>query len=817
MLFPVIKALLAHYRRHPLQILLVWLGLTLGVSLLVGVLAVNQHAKESYTKGEKIFSNPLPYRIKTTQAGMKVPQGFYVQLRRSGFTECVPIDSYSLETESGTDLTLVGIDPLAMVGAMTNQTFEQLDVLTIMQPPYPIMVGQDLASYLGVSEGEYLILEDKTRLGPIKVDDNQLLNSSRLVADIALVQSMSKERGFTLIACGAMSDEKLLRLKKTLPRGLSLNEFRQTELQSLTRAFHMNLLAMGMLAYVVGLFIFYQAMSLSFVQRQPLVGALRQIGVSSFQISRALLLEVIGWVLIGWVSGNVIGLMLAQTLMPSVSVSLNELYNANVDLNLVWCWEWGYQSLLMAGSGCILACGWPLVRLLRTAPIRLSSRLSLVRSAGREYAWQALLACVFSIAAVAVYQQPHNQEAGFVLIALLLISVGLITPFFISKLFTLLSLSLPGTKVRWFFADASNSMSYRGVAAMAFMLALASNIGIETMVGSFRTTTDSWLTQRLAADIYIKPTNSSAARISSWLIKQPEVDEVWRQWHIEMPTDKGKVQVMSIGRSEGENRALSLKVTIPDYWYNFHYKKGLMISESMALKLKLKPGDTLSFPQPMGDSWKVVGIYYDYGNPYKQVLLSHNNWQKSFAGKGSVGLGVTLQEGVDSTDLLLRVTKLFRLSYERIYDNNSIHSQAMRVFDRTFVVTDTLGKLTLFIAVCGLFFATLAGEISRQRQFALLRCLGLTSGELVMLAGLQLLVIGLITTMIALPLGLILAQLLIDVVMKYSFGWTMEMTLFPLEYIFTFSWTLLSLIIAGAWPVWRMVKQPPMNSLRNSL
>ncbi len=817
MLFPVIKALLAHYRRHPLQILLVWLGLTLGVSLLVGVLAVNQHAKESYSKGEKIFSNPLPFRIKTTQAGMKVPQGFYVQLRRSGFTECVPIDSYSLETNSGVDLTLVGIDPLAMIGAMSNQTTERLDVLTIMQPPYPIMIGQELASYLNLSEGDYLTLENSSRLGPIKVDSNQLLNSSRLVADIALVQAISKERGFTLIGCSAMSDQKLLRLKTSLPRGLSLNEYRQTELQSLTRAFHMNLLAMGMLAYVVGLFIFYQAMSLSFVQRQPLVGALRQIGVSTFQITRALLLEIVCWVLIGWASGNLIGLLLAQSLMPSVSVSLNELYNANVDLDLVWCWEWGYQSLLMAASGCILACGWPMVRLLRTAPIRLSSRLSLVRSAGREYGWQAFVACICTVAAVAVYQRPHDQEAGFVLIALLLISVGLITPFLISNLFKLLSLSLPGTKVRWFFADASNSMSYRGVAAMAFMLALASNIGIETMVGSFRTTTDSWLTQRLAADIYIKPTTSSAGRINAWLLKQPEVDEVWQQWHVAMPTDKGKLQVMSIGRSEGENRALALKVAIPDYWYNFHYKKGVMISESMALKLKLTPGDNLSFPAPMGGGWKVVGVYYDYGNPYKQLLLSHNNWLNTFTGKGSIGLGVTLKEGVDRTDLLSRVTRLFRLSYERVYDNSSIHAQAMRVFDRTFVVTDTLGTLTLFIAVCGLFFATLAGEISRQKQFALLRCLGLTSAELVMLAGLQLLVIGLITTMIALPLGLVLAQLLIDVVMKYSFGWTMEMTLFPLEYILTFSWTLVSLIIAGAWPVWRMVKRPPMNSLRNSL
>ncbi len=76
MLWPVVKALLGHYRRYPLQIFLVWLGLTLSVSLLVGVTAINQHARQSYEHGEKLFSNPLPYRIRTKHIANKIPQAF---------------------------------------------------------------------------------------------------------------------------------------------------------------------------------------------------------------------------------------------------------------------------------------------------------------------------------------------------------------------------------------------------------------------------------------------------------------------------------------------------------------------------------------------------------------------------------------------------------------------------------------------------------------------------------------------------------------------------------------------------------------------
>ncbi|GAM58651.1 attF component of attEFGH ABC transport system [Vibrio ishigakensis] len=83
MLWPIAKALLGHYKRHPLQIFLVWLGLSLGISVLVGVLAINQHAKLSYTSGERLFSNPLPYRIQSKNSANTIPQAFYIQLRRS--------------------------------------------------------------------------------------------------------------------------------------------------------------------------------------------------------------------------------------------------------------------------------------------------------------------------------------------------------------------------------------------------------------------------------------------------------------------------------------------------------------------------------------------------------------------------------------------------------------------------------------------------------------------------------------------------------------------------------------------------------------
>lgn len=440
-----------------------------------------------------------------------------------------------------------------------------------------------------------------------------------------------------------------------------------------------------------------------------------------------------------------------------------------------------------------------------------------MRFAGREFTWQAMVACVFCVAAVAVMQTEQNQETGFVLIALILVSAGLLMPYLIWKLFTGLSFSLPWVKARWFFSDSAASMSYRGVASMAFMLALATNIGVETMVGSFRETTDKWLTQRLAADVYVTPPNNLSSRIGSWLTEQPEVKEVWWRWEKELPSDVGALQLVSVGDSDGEQRALTVKVAIPDYWFHLHHSQGVMVSESMALKLNIRAGDYISLPEPASGNWQVVGIYYDYGNPYNQVMLSHRNWLYSFSGKGDVGLGVILHDDISSGGLLRRFQHAFKLSAERIYDNNNIHQQAMRVFDRTFSIAGTLGNITLVIAVIGLFFSTLAGELSRQRHIALLRCFGVSGKELVFTGGLQLLVLGICSALIAVPLGLLLADLMIDVVLKQSFGWTMQLEVIPWEYASTFAWSFCALMIAGAWPVFNMLRRTPMKSLRDAL
>ena len=464
MLRPIIKALLGHYRRHPLQIVLVWLGLTLGVSIYVGVAAINHHAKQSYADGEQLFSNPLPYRISPKHSANKIPQGFYIQLRREGFNQCAPFDVLRVETHEGKDLSIVGIDPLALINTNSGESLDSLDILEMMYPPYPLLLSQELASYLNKRTGEYITLANGSKLGPILIDKKyRLAGSAQVIADMALVRMLKKVGGFAFIGCNDMPSSKFDRLKNLLPKGMTISRNSRTELGSLTQAFHMNLSAMGMLSFGVGVFIFYQAMSLSFIQRQPVVGILRQTGVSNWQLTCALCVELVLLILLCWSFGNYFGFILANKLIPTVSVTLADLYDAQVGFTIGWSWSWVCESLLMCTIGTVLSCTWPVVRLLKTQPIRLSARLSLFRFAGREFSWQALLGGVCFLLLIAIYQtEDITPELGFVIIALLMLGVALLSPFIIFNLFKTLSYVLRWVKVRWLFADAASSMSYRG-------------------------------------------------------------------------------------------------------------------------------------------------------------------------------------------------------------------------------------------------------------------------------------------------------------------------------------------------------------------
>lgn len=262
-----------------------------------------------------------------------------------------------------------------------------------------------------------------------------------------------------------------------------------------------------------------------------------------------------------------------------------------------------------------------------------------------------------------------------------------------------------------------------------------------------------------------------------------------------------------------------MKVAVPDFWEYLHRSKSVLISESMALKLNIQPGEQISLPPPMGKDWYVAGIYYDYGNPFYQVLISEFAWQQIFAAHGDIILNVlTKTSSFDAEKRLKqRLLKTFYLDSERVFNHRTVHQAVMRTFDRTFSIADKLSKITLLIAVFGIFFATFSGELARRKHLTLMRYLGVSGKELIMIGSLQLSTFGIISLLIAIPLGISLSILVMDMVIRQTFGWSVQLYFTYSGYLSTALWSIAALVIAGALPVVKLTLRSPIQSFRDSL
>lgn len=817
MSWAVVKALLGHYRRYPLQCLLVWLGLTFGISLFIGVIAINSNITKSYQYSERLFANPLPYHIISNQLDKSIPYAVYIRLYKQGYKQCIPMKSLKLTSELGRSFVLTGItDTVDQSGLVLTPAMH--DVLFGPFSTRNILVSAEFAKQNFLSSGDHIVLSSGKRIGPIVIDRSALVYGSRMLTSLNNIQLITNSSTLALITCGEMSYPKLHDLKQLLSTNLSVIRNSRSDFGSFAKALHLNLTTMAMLAFLVGLFIFYQAMSLSFVQRQPLVGMLRQAGVSGVDLTKSLLLEIGVFVLISSICGNVFGYGLALYLSSGLEHSVGLMPVGGIFGRIDWSWSWSLMSFLLALAGAGLSCVWPLVRLLQAPSIRLTTRLSMVRFAGKECLFQAVIALILFGVALLLYQGVTNPMQGVLIIVLIIIGVGLLTPYLIWKSFDYFSYRLRHVRLRWFFADSAASMSFRGIASMAFLIALSANITVATLVCSFRITTDTWLNQRLAADLYVYASPDSQASMKAWLSVQPDVKNVGLRWERDFNTRYGLVQLVTVGQSELESKSLTIKVAIPEYWEYLHHRKSVLISESMAIREHLSPGDFVTLPTPLRGKWLVAGVYYDYGNPLYQVTISDLVWKSRFMHKGNAILSVVAYDKspAELTSLRNRFLAAFRIDEERVLDIGSIHQRIMDIFDHTFAIARTLGSITLIIAICGIFFATLAAELSRQRHFSLLRCLGVSGKELLVIGGLQLLLFGVISLVIALPLGIFSASLIIDIIIRDSFGWSIQLHLLEGEYIKTAIWTLCALTTAGILPMFKLIFDSPMGHFRDS-
>ncbi|MCR8725051.1 ABC transporter permease [Frigidibacter sp. ROC022] len=790
------RALVSHWRRRRLQLAALITGLALATALWTGVQAINAEARASYARAAgEVQVAALP---QITRAGGVTMEDFYT-LRAGGWL-VTPVVEGRVQI-GDRSLRLLGLDPLTAPAAlrpaaMTPETLSRLPVANGTATPAtaPRYAAPDIAAEIGAIAAPGLppgLLVTEVTAAAEMLGRPGRLSRLTLLPEQPLRQAALADLGPYSLSPAAES----------------------TDLGRLTESFHLNLTAFGFLAFAVGLFVVHGTIGLAFEERRPMIRTLRALGLPLRLLAALLAAELTVLALIGGGIGVVLGGWIAAQLLPDVASSLRGLYGAEVSGSLTIRPVWWLAGLGMALGGTWVAGAGALLQLARL-PLLAPARPRAWARAGRRLARLGALAglVLLAVAALALGVAPGLGAGllwGFAGLAALLLGAAALLPFLLSRALALGARLARRPLAQWAWADTGQQLPGLSLALMALMLALAANIGVSTMVGSFRQTFLGWLDQRLAADLYvIARDDAEAERLEAWL--EPRVEAVLPVWRIAATAEGAAVSLYGFRDDPIYRQSWPLLSALPEVWTRAARGEGVLINEQLARRLDKAPGASLSLP---GWETRVLGVYSDYGNPNGQVMMALDRLVTLYPGADRRRFGLRLAPGT-APALRKALTETFDLPPGVVTDQATQKAAARGVFERTFLVTGALNALTL--AVAGFAMLTALTTLSGMRlpQLAPVWAMGMGRRQLAALEVLRALGLAALTFCMALPVGLALAWALLAVINVQAFGWRLPMFLYPADLARLFLWAMLAAGLAATLPALRLARRPVADLLR---
>lgn len=810
-----LRALLSHWRRHPVQFFSVVTGLWLATSLLTGVEALNSQARDSYARASQIIGGE-PQASLSTPNGATFPQQWFIDLRRQGWPVSPLLQGrLILKDHDNQRLQLMGIEPVSLPAdsAVAGEAMPIERIVEFFTPPGSTWISPDTLQALNLREGATPHTLNGQTLPPLRAQKD--MAPGVLLVDIGVAQTLLEQPGqlSRLLLPKDFHGELPAAFKGQLQPKSSGEE---NNLARLTESFHLNLDALGFLSFLVGLFIVHAAIGLALEQRRGLLRTLRACGVSARMLIGCLIVELGVLALMGGVFGVISGYWLASVLLPDVAASLRGLYGAEVAGQLRLSPWWWFSGIGLSLFGAFLAGANSLLRAARLPLLAMAEPQAWHQQYARWLRRQGWLACGLGVIALLALIWGDSLTSGFVLMAGLLLGAALALPVLLSGVLNQLLGRSRSVLGQWFLADCRQQLPALSLALMALLLALAANIGAGSMTAGFRQTFNDWLEQRLSAELYINPTNPAQSReMFRWLKQQPQITALLPNWQVAVTLQGWPADVFGVvDHTYYRQHWPLLDASGGDPWAHLATDDAVMLSEQLARRLKVRVGDHLTIPVPNG-AWspRIVGIYADYGNPQGHLVVNIDHLLRGWPQLTPNRFNLR----IDAQNIPAFVGALqarFQLDDSRIVDQARLKGWSVQVFERTFAATAALNSLTLAVAGVALFISLLTQSQSRLGQLAPLWALGVTRRQLMLLNLGQTWLLAVLTLVLALPLGIALAWCLDAVINVQAFGWRLPLRVFPWQLVQLMGLALLATLLASAWPLYSLYRTQPADLLR---
>ncbi|MGR5412459.1 FtsX-like permease family protein [Vibrio astriarenae] len=811
-----LKLFVAHYRQAPLQAAAILIGIVLAVTLFVSVQAINLNAKRSYAESTEQLGAQAKYLIIPTAGQTHLEESLYFKLRQQGLSASLPVIEGRVRDQQGQRWNVQGSDLIAAMTSRMRYSDERTVSLFDSALPLPeLLAGKSIVM---MSESQHqslggesnIILDDKTTEIAVLPDDWQL--GTRMLMDIGFAQQILNQQGklsYIAIFDAGGEVQRWQDIIGAQARWITNNQ--STDLGALTDSFHLNLTAMSLLAFLVGLFIAYNGVKYSLLKRNRLLVQVQQAGIGASIVFTALLIELVILVALGASIGFIFGIQLSHWLHPTVALTLEQLYGATL-LPGTWHWQWLAQALVLTLASTLLAC-WQHFKQRVRQPLSSHGGLYQAPEENNNNQLLAIGVVLTAIAVCGLWVSVHHRFT-MAWLGVLVVSIPLYLPKTLSSLAKGCEQHTEPGLMNYLFAELRELISPLSLAMMALLLAVTANLGMNTLVGSFEFTLKQWLEQRLHADLYVSPAQSEIAKVERALAQFENVETVYKQYYVD---DNLQGLPILLGTKDRDTleQTMVFKSNLDNFWPRFYRGEIVAISEPTSEKLGLSLESELKL-EGLKDKALVVGaIFHDYGSPNGEVLLAPKVWLESGFTQVPTSLGIKISG--DQQTMYNQLRQELKLHPSQIYDQAQIKSIALDIFSQTFAITRALNGVTLMVAVIGLFTACFMLLDARKAAIARLFALGVSRNKLMAMVVGQITALVMFTLVIAMPLGALVGYVLTDIVTLRAFGWSLQYLWSWNDAITIAAMTVTVAIVSTLIPLWQLISKPVVTSLQSEV
>jgi putative ABC transport system permease protein len=822
--------------REPVRTALTIFAVALGVGLVVAIQLASDAAAGSFSSSLESLTGKNDLLITATGGIDERLLGSLVQLPYA-FDFAPRIEDFAFLNGKGAALPFLGID---LIGHRGQQALEDgsLDATAHrLADADPVWIGKRLGLHVG--DRISLLINDTmhpfTVAGILRSNPGGVGEQNAIVADIGLAQQVTGKTGkldsidVAIPRTGSVDQWRRV-LAANVPNSLTIapQGARTGENRKMLAAFRWNLRVLSYIALIVGGFLIYNTISISVVRRRNEIGIVRALGADRGLITAAFLAEAGLFAAFGSALGLLIGRFMALGAVRLVGNTVQSLYISSQPAPVQFTVSAVVTGLALGLLVSILAALAPALEASRVAPVEAMARgrneyLATTRSR-RTVAWAGL---AFALAAMLTRLPPLNGEPlfGYLAVALLIAATAAVVPNLVIAFARIAHTSVERLlDIEGLLALRSlrASLGRTSVLTTALATAVAMTVSVGIMVGSFRETVRVWMETELQADFYLRPASAPGADrhpvmtadIADQIERIPGVTAVARYRAYPISYDglpatlAGTDIVLTSAESThflpGENGAAILsKLPTGDY---------AVVSEPFANKHDVHPGSILRVPLAGAlRSLQVLGIYYDYSTERGIIVLDRRTLLKYLPDTQLSTLAVYGNTAADFNRVRRSIEDIVNRRAVMVFTNRDLRHGAIAVFDRTFRITYALEAVAVVVAVMGVAGALLAMVLDRRREFALVRFLGGAQPQIRRIILCEAGLLGLLANTVGLALGTALSLILIFVINKQSFGWTIQFH-WPVALLLTgLTAVYLATVVAAIYPARTVTLMNPIE------